>query len=267
MGDDNFNRELFEFALWCIDDGSIAANFQKHKIFSEIVKRVVANPSIRCNGKYRAAGTVPWQGRIFVTLNLDPESRRMVPDTDLSLREKIMILRTHETPQVQFLVADEMVAMLKRELPFLGRFLMDWVIPPHCIADNPRFGVKSYLEKSLLDSANRSSVSGAFGEILEEWMRSYFMEQNPEADKWEGTSLQLYKAIQLDHSLLEAMRPFNVQNVGNHLLNLISKNVFKISVSGDENRRLFTILRDEVRFPRPKKIAVPTTVTSYFEKK
>jgi len=267
LGEDNFNRELFEHALWSIDDGSVASNFQIHKKFSEAIKRVVANPSIRCNGKYRTASTVPWQGRIFVTLNLDPESRRIIPDTDLSLREKIMIFRACETPQIKFLPADEMTEMLKRELPYFGRFLMDWIIPPHCLADDPRFGVRPYLEKSLLDSANRSSVSGAFGEILEEWMRSYFTEQNPEAERWEGTSLQLYKGIQLDHSLVEAMRPFNVQNVGNHLLNLISKNIFKISVSGDENRRLFTILRDDVRFPRQKKITVPATIGSYFEKK
>jgi len=267
LGEDNFNSELFDHALWAIDDGSVAANFVVHKKFSEGIKRVVANPSIRCNGKYLKANTVAWQGRIFVTLNLDPESRRIIPDTDLSLREKIMIFRAHETPQVKFLVADEMMDMLKRELPFFARFLMDWAIPPHCLADDPRFGVRSYLEKSLLDSANRSSVSGAFSEILEEWLRSFFMEQSPESDRWEGTSLQLYKAIQLDHSLVEAMRPFNVQSVGNMMLNLISKSVFKIQVSGDENRRLFTILRDDVRFPRPKKIAVPATAGSYFEKK
>jgi hypothetical protein len=267
LGEDNFNSELFDHALWVIDDGSIATNFSAHKRFSEMVKRVVANPTIRCNGKFLKANTVSWQGRVFVTLNTDPESRRMIPDTDLSLREKIMIYRAVEEPKVKFLQADAMSEMLKCELPYLSRFLLDYQIPPQCQADDPRFGVRSYLEKSLLDSSNQSSVSGAFSEILEEWMRAYFMEQESFSDKWEGTSLQLYKAILLDHSLAEAMRPFNVQSVGRMMVNLVSKKIFDIRIQGDDAKRIFIIARDEINFPKPRRVLVPHSVGSNFEKK
>jgi len=266
-GADAFNSELFDCALWVIDDAGIASNFSAHKRFSENVKRIVANPTIRCNGKFLKANTVAWQGRVFVTLNTDPESSRILPDLDLSLREKIMILRTHEVAQIQFLPADEMESMLKRELPYLARFLLDYQTPKHCVSADPRFGVQPYLEKSLVDTANQSSVSGAFSEILEEWRRTFFMEHEPTAEKWEGTSLQLYKAILLDHTLVEAMKPFNLQGIGRMLASLASKKVFDIQVTGEDSRRMFMIPRDEARFPRRRSVIITQSDASKFEKK
>jgi hypothetical protein len=217
-----------------------------------MVKRIVANPSIRCNGKFLKANTVAWQGRVFITLNTDAESIRMLPDMDLSLREKIMIFRTVESAQVQFMTQDKMEDMLARELPFFARYLFDFEIPPECISADPRFGVKNYLEASLLTTANQSSISGTFAEILEEFMRAYFTEREPHADKWEGTALQLHKSILLDPTISEAMKPFNVQSVGRMLISLSAKKLFDISMSGGEGSRIFTIRRNETQFPRTK---------------
>lgn len=266
-GEDKFNQELFEYALWCIDDGSIASNFAAHRRCTEMMKRIVANPTMRCNGKFLKANTTKWQGRLMVSCNLDPESIRMLPDLDLSTREKVMLLRTHSVAQVKFLQPEEMSEMLKRELPYFARYLLDFQIPAHCLSDDPRFGVQPYLEKSLVDTANQSSVSGAFSEILEEWMRVYFMEQEPQAEKWEGTALQLYKSILMDHTLVEAMKPFNVQSVGRMMVSLVSKNFFGITVGGEETRRIFVIPR-HARFPLPKKVIAPTAPAgpSKFEK-
>jgi len=168
-----------------------------------------------------------------------------------------MVLKTHEQAQVEFLPFDEMTAMLARELPYLARFLLDWEIPPQCRTDDPRFGIANYLEKSLVESANQNSISGAFSEILDEWQAMYFTQYEPNADSWTGTSLQLYKSIMQDHTLVEAMRPFGVQNVGRMLISLANKHVFGITVSGDEGRRLFTIPRDLTRFPKTKSLIVP----------
>lgn len=256
MGTDEFNSELTDVALWVVDDGSIATDFRSHKRFSEMVKRMVANPSIRSNGKFLKANTVLWQGRVVITMNTDAESVRMLPDLDLSLREKIMIFRAHDSPQVQFRPQGEMEAMLARELPVLARFLLDYKIPDHCQSSDPRFGVSCYLEESLVNTANQSSVSGTFSEILEEWQRAYFTEREPHAQTWEGTALQLHKSILLDPTLSEAMKPYNVQAVGRMLVNLASKKVFDIRVGGDERRRVFTIPRDEIQHPARKSVLV-----------
>lgn len=268
LGEDTFNAELFDCGLWCIDDASIATDFKSHKRFSEMVKRVVANPSIRCNGKFLKANTVAWQGRIVITLNTDAESVRMLPDMDLSLREKISIFRTAEVAQVPFMTQDKMEEMLARELPFLCRYLLDFQTPPECISADPRFGVKNYLEASLVNTANQSSISGTFGEILEEFCRAYFVEREPHADKWEGTALQLHKSIMLDPTIVEAMKPFNVQSVGRMMVSLAAKKIFDISVSGGEGSRIFTIHRDETRFPRTKMLQTPqsTGLPSSFQK-
>lgn len=267
LGEDQFNSELFDCGLWCIDDASIAADFRAHKRFSEMVKRIVANPSIRCNGKFLKANTVAWQGRIVITLNIDAESVRMLPDLDLSLREKIMIFRTADVAQVQFMTQDKMEEMLARELPFFARYLLDFQIPPEILSADPRFGIRNYLEPSLVNTANQSSISGTFGEILEEFTRAHFTEREPHADKWEGTALQLHKSILLDATICEAMKPFNVQSVGRMMISLAAKKIFDISVSGGEGSRIFTIRRNETQFPRTK-ILRPTShsPTSSFQK-
>jgi hypothetical protein len=267
MGEDTFNSELFDCGLWCIDDASIASDFKAHKRFSEMIKRIVANPSIRCNGKFLKANTVAWQGRIIITLNTDAESVRMLPDLDISLREKIMIFRTVEVSKIAFMTQDKMEAMLARELPLFARYLLDYQIPVECQSADPRFGVRNYLEPSLVNTANQSSISGTFAEILEEFTRAHFTEREPHADKWEGTALQLHKSIMLDPTICEAMKPFNVQSVGRMMISLAAKKVFDISVSGGEGSRIFTIHRDETRFPRTKMLQTPkSTGPSGFQK-
>jgi len=257
LGEDLYNGELFDYALWSIDDGSISKNYATHQKVSEMIKRIVANPTMRCRGLYTKGATVSCQPRISVTFNLDAESKRAMPDMDLSLREKIMVLKTHEVSQVEFRPFDEMTAILSRELPYLARFLLDWEIPPQCRTTDPRFGVANYLEQSLVESANQNSISGAFSEILDEWQAMYFTQYEPTADEWSGTSLQLYKSIMQDHTLVEAMRPFGVQNVGRMLISLANKHVFGIAVSGEEGRRMFTIPRNLDRFPKTKSLIVP----------
>lgn len=266
LGEDLFNNELFDKALWVVDDGSVAADFKSHKRFSEMVKRVAANPSIRCNGKFLKANTVSWQGRIVVTLNTDAESIRILPDLDLSLREKIDIFRTVEKAAVKFLPQDQMEEMLARELPYLARFLLDYQTPPHCVSPDPRFGVQNYLDKSLVDTANQSSVSSTFGEIVEEWSRAHFGEREPHATEWVGSALQLHKAILLDVTLTEAMKPFNVQSVGRMLVNLAAKKTVPVEVVGDEHRRLFRIRRDEGLAPVRKSVIVPQSSAAGFQR-
>src|ERR1019366_422066 len=44
-GEDRFNGDLFESGVWAIDDQKIIADRQHHELYSQIVKKVVANPS------------------------------------------------------------------------------------------------------------------------------------------------------------------------------------------------------------------------------
>lgn len=258
LGEDAFNSELFECLVWSIDDGSIGASAHMMTHFSEMVKRCVANKSFRSNEKFRKAGQVQWQGRIHATGNVDPESLRRIPNMDLSMREKVCLFRAADSRDDGWRFPDEGIIRetRNRELPCFARFLLDYQIPPQCLSGDERYGVKEYHEKSLLTEANHSSSSGAFAEIVDEWQREYFTVREPHAVQWIGTSLQFHKSVLQDHSMSEAMRPYNLQSVSRMLSSLAVKGVFDIEISGDELRRLFIIKRD-ARYPLPKRAANP----------
>lgn len=252
LGRDKFNGELCDCALWVIDDNAVALDHKTHKAFSEGVKRTVANPSMKCNNKFLKACTTVWLGRLIVTFNTDLESMGIMPNMDLSLKEKIMVFRAVEVSLVAFMPLDQMERMLARELPAFARFLLDYVIPPQCLAKDPRFAVESYLEPTLMSVNAQSSIAGTFTEILEEWACEHFTNREPTANKWEGTALQLHKAILMDGSLTEAMKAFNVPSVGRMLTTLAAKKVIDIRAVGDEGKRIFTVNRDETKYPYPK---------------
>lgn len=263
MGDDGFNSELFDHVLWTINDGSVASTAAMMHHFSEMVKRCVANQSFRSNEKFRKAGQVQWQGRIFITGNVDPESLRQIPNMDISMKEKIMLMRVCDVRTDGFKFPDDSVVRqhLTRELPIFARFLKDYVISANLVSEEARFGVIPYHEPSLLTEANHSSTSGTFGEIVDEWQREHFTNREPQSEQWVGTALQFHKAVLQDMSLTEAMRPYNIQGVSRMLSMLAVKKVFDIEITGDEFRRIFVIKRDK-RYPmKGRAAAVPQSET------
>lgn len=267
MGGDGFNSELFDHVLWTINDGSVASTAAMMHHFSEMVKRCVANQSFRSNEKFRKAGQVQWQGRVFITGNVDAESLRQIPNMDLSMKEKIMLMRVSDERTDGFVFPDDSIVRqhLSSELPVFARLLKDFVIPTKLISKEARFGVDAYHEPSLLTEANHSSTSGTFGEIVDEWQREYFTVREPHAEQWIGTALQFHKSVLQDMSLTEAMRPYNIQAVSRMLSMLAVKGVFDIEIAGDEFRRLFVIKRD-ARYPLKGKATAPPQSESFGKK-
>src|SRR6185295_7096415 len=266
-GSDGFNSELFEYALWTIDDGSIMSSEKIHLFFSENVKRAVANRDHRVNEKFRKAVQTPWQGRIVVTLNDDPESLRIIPNIDVSILEKLMLFRCGDRA-VQFRSQPEMEELLDRELPHFLRWLLDWTPPAECFAGaDVRFGVAPYAEESLLRSANLSSGKSVFIEILTRWLTEYFEEQAPAADCWEGTVTELRMAMMVDPIYAELLRPYRPDHFPRMLVTAMNKQALKIEVNDIENQRIFKIIRD-ARFCKAKVAEpIPQTPNSSFEKK
>ena len=78
-GDDNFNSELFNVGYWVQDDGSVNADTKKMRFYSEMLKRVAANPTFRNNGKFLRAVMSEWRGRLGISCNADPESMMQLP--------------------------------------------------------------------------------------------------------------------------------------------------------------------------------------------
>lgn len=262
---DNFNSELFDHALWVVDDGSVTTSATMKRLFSESVKRTIASREHRVNEKFRRAVMTPWQGRICITCNDDAVSIGQIPNLDGSILEKLMLFRAGPR-QIEFKTQPEMEKILKAELPFFARWLLDWVTPAHCLEGaDPRFGVVAYCEPSLQRTSNLSSAVSAFAEILTKWLTDYFAEEGRGRDAWVGTATELRLAMISNPIYAEVLRGFKPEFIPQTLLQLHDKGMFEMNISENDGSRIFTI-QCEDRFLKPMAPPVSQTPNSKFQK-
>ena len=259
-GSDNFGSENFSKAVWAIDDGKSAADYKDHKRFSEGLKRAAANDTVRYHPKYRIPVVITWQGRVMISLNKDAESRRVVPELDISILDKLSIFHINDE-QFPFPERDEWEAIIEREIVFFAAYLRDYQIPDYCKPTSTRFGVKPWQDRDITTRVRTTSSASAFYEILEDWMKDHFVRDNPGADCWEGTSFELHKQLSIDVGRQGAMRDYNVIVVGRRMQNLVSTKTpgFTMLDAKRHNKCVFRIDRP-AHFPpadksqKPKKI-------------
>jgi biotin operon repressor len=240
LGEDTFGSELFDFPLWCVDDATFTAEPKTRRRFSEMIKQMAANRKFRYHAKFRIPLMVEWQRRVIVTCNRDEQSIQMLPDLEISILDKIMFFKAADKT-VEFPAPAELEAILQRELPFFARFLLDYQIPEQCKGDS-RFGVKAYHEASLVQTAEQSSLTAEFSEILADWKPDYFNIQPPEAEFWEGTAYQLQKEISFSQQGAAAMRGYGRGAVGRALAALKNKGT-PIECRYEKGKRIWRIYR------------------------
>lgn len=247
LGKDDFGSELFDNGLWAVDDSEGTVSSAHHRKFSEIVKRMAANTTFRFHAKFRVPMVVSWQGRVFVTLNRDEESVRLIPDLSISIMDKIMLFRARENYNgTQFRFprggVDAVSAILDRELPAFARWLLDFQIPDCLINDrDPRFVLKAYHHEELVSTALQSSSVNAFAEILHDWKTTFFTDT--EQNSWEGTAFQLHKLLHADPTAAPALRNYSLDSVGRALSSLKNRGDSAISCREAEGLRLWKIER------------------------
>ena len=264
-GQTAFNSELFNFILWRIDDGSIAADLAKHRIYSERVKQITANPAHHINTKFRVAGMTQWQGRLFVTLNLDADSLRMIPNVDMSMLEKVMLFKT--LPK-SIVFPEE--GLLKRniaiELPHFLRWIIDWTPPSHCFEGaESRFGLVPYHHPDLLASAVQSSDISSFAELVQQWMKQYFDAQPLDVLKWEGTVTQLRMEMLTDGIFSEMLRGYKTEQIARFIQKMQGKPGIKMELEDVNGQRLIRFFR--VAPPELTVSDLPSAQGSKYQKK
>ncbi len=243
LGKTRFNSQLFEVALWTIDDNSANVDQTTHKKFSAMIKRMAANTMFTHEQKFRTPATVSWSGRVFVTANSDESSAKIVPDLTISVLDKLMLFKASSTPAVAFPPRQKLTAILDRELPHFARFLLDFKIPEHCVG-TARYGVKAFHESSLLQTAEQSSESGSFLEIVDDWANDYF---NGKPDLfWEGTAYQFVKLLhQGDIAAAAALRSITPNFVSRQLMILSAKG--RVDSRSAGSMRIWRINRPQKR--------------------
>lgn len=196
LGQTQFNSNLFEAPLWTIDDAVANTEGKAHEVYSQVVKKVVANFSLTYRRMFSNPVTLPWEGRIVVTLNDDPDSIAMLPNVEQSMLEKVMFLLAQQT-KVNF---DGAEAAVRSELPAFGAFLRDWQTPPEMVGDY-RYGIKAYHHPTLLESAKLSSLTSSFLELLTIWRTHYF--RTCDDAEWSGSASELLQ----DFAQTETLKP------------------------------------------------------------
>ncbi len=239
LGETNFNSQLFEVALWTVDDSKSTTSNNAHAMFSSMVKKLAANQTFEYHAKFRVPCTVEWLGRVVVTANNDEESLRIIPDLGISNRDKTMLFKT--TADVfQFPAAPEIERILKRELPYFARFLLDYQIPEQCVG-TARYGVKEYHEPTLLREAAHSSATNAFWELLSDWHTEWF-KNHPKESHWKGTTFQLARLLMADEATRSAAK-VNGDIVGRKLAGLKAKG-YRVDAHVEGEDRIWTIHRN-----------------------
>lgn len=247
MGETNFNKALFDCALWTIDDNSIALDALSHRFWSAMIKKYAANTSHTFEAKFRDQTQVEWNGRISVTTNADAASAAIVPDLSISNLDKTSLYRTVDKAPMKFPTKQEIKRILERELPFFARWLLDYSCPEWLVGDN-RFGTVPYHEKTLMETAEESSRTAAASDIIDLWRQDYFSE-NKTTEYWEGSVARLLLAMNRDESFSRAlMKGMDAQRLSTHLSSLSAKGVSWLKIiQGSSGSRIWRILPSDTK--------------------
>lgn len=186
-GHTKFNKDLGRSAAWVIDDTVSAASFEDQRKATELIKRAVANPRIEYQAKYADTLSIPWTGRVIMSLNMDANSLTVIPALDSSNRDKIMALRISDFATSDFPPSYELEQTIEMELPHFARYLLDWQVPQE-LNDFSRFGVDSFIDESIVSAAYDNSSRSAIAELVEFFVEKYRGSENLEdEDTWRGT--------------------------------------------------------------------------------
>ena len=163
-----FNRQAAHNAHWRCDDAIAEGDSRTKQTLANSLKSMAANPTVLYQPKFVDTTELPFMGRVFVTCNTDPESLKILPYLDGTLKDKLMLFRMRKEFRPHFFNTNrENEQRVLTELPFFLRWLMDYVLPvgvEDCY--HPRFGVVSFHHKTLVDEANREQPESLLSELI-----------------------------------------------------------------------------------------------------
>jgi len=184
-GHTKFNKDLGRVAAWVIDDTTSASSFQDQRKATELIKRAVANPRIEYMAKYADALSIPWAGRVIMSLNMDANSLSVIPALDSSNRDKLIALKVRDDATSKFPANKILEETIWRELPHFGKWLMDWQVPQE-IESYGRFGVNSFIDIAVASAAYDNSSRSSVAELVE-FFAKRCRSMNDSIKQWEGT--------------------------------------------------------------------------------
>jgi hypothetical protein len=244
MGKDSFGGELFQVPVWSVDDQIMNSDSYMLRMFTNYIKKHVANATHNLHEKYMKKCAVEWLGRLFITCNLDAWSQTILPALEDSITDKVNFYKMAESLPKGYFPTD-VEAVLQREMAYFAAYMRDYKIPEELLGDS-RFRVKSYQEPSLAQAAYQNSGSVGHMEIVDEFLKECIKIGNEKVAKqgWSGTATQLIKEIRALPNMERFVSSMSPRQMNIHLSSLVSLGdmpTMVISEKNVKNLRVWTI--------------------------
>ena len=191
-----WTANIAESPVVYVGDGAATADHKLVTAMTNKLKKLVANAAMRSAQKFHAEGDVPWFGRCILSCNTDSESLSILPNMDISTKDKISLYRTSDQP-FKFLERQEMTKTINNELPWFARHLLDWQIPEELLAPNPRFWLVPFHHPDLFAVAQQQGRAGLLSEYLVNHMRALYAADpvSRKGKSWKGTAAVLHQSM------------------------------------------------------------------------
>lgn len=249
LGGGRFNSDIMASPIHVIDDRLGCLSRHARLKFTEALKVVVANGRLRYEAKFSSSmESVPWPGRVVILANDDQQSMSVMPDLDMSTRDKFMMIKFGPA-QFPFGTTDENQKWLADELSYFAKFLFSWEIPAD-IRDN-RFGVRAVQHKDMAQAAAENGLTHTVLQVLESCIEASIGHADNDAEEdeiaIEGNPVKIFKWIKsIDDSYAR-------ECIDSRLLHQCLTTLFKngsYNLSYDEHTKRWRIpykLRKEVK--------------------
>ena len=224
----HFNRAAAHNAHWRCDDALAEGDSRIKQVLANSLKAMAANPTVVYQPKYVDSTELPFMGRVFVTCNTDPESLKILPYLDGTLKDKLMLFRMKKDFHPHFLNTNaENEQRVLNELPFFLRWLHDYKLEPG-VEDvhNPRFGVISFHHETLVNEANREQPESLLAELIHAAMvnlRGTVAKTSARPAIVKLTATELAKAIEDAQQGRSLQQLGGVRNIGKLLHKIIEQ--------------------------------------------
>ncbi len=250
-GEESFNGELFQQGVVCIDDELMTSDEGRRTKYFSRVKQIASNQEQLVHQKFMQRVKIIWNGRIMITLNNDPMSRRVLVPIDPSTRMKYNFYRCFQwddhskeqakrPPPWTWESRSEIERLIALELPFFCAWLQAWT-RPDWIKANSRFGIESYQDESMLAATVVHSPETWTLHYINSFIREFF-ESNSRLTEWEGSMQDLFQALCMSFMFDTSFKQIKHAQFHKHLDKLLRDSrleEWKISFNADNQHYIF----------------------------
>jgi hypothetical protein len=242
VGNTNFNGDLFEAPLLAVNDEEAPEREAVKQKLLQRIKAFVVNPMHTFERKYMNRISVHWNGRIFITLNDDPNSIGILPEVNHNTHDKLMFFASR--PFVgKWGNQQELEARIAAELPFFARWLMDIFEAPAEVLNDGRMGVESYFDERILELSKQQIHAYNLLELLAVWCRTGGFWHDPKETTWTGTPSDLMAQFATADQLLVLVRDWRVAGLAKSLATLARLESTGVQFVEGTQERSFRITR------------------------